>query len=196
MTLQNDNHAFVKKLAPINPEFYSALHFCKLHYREPIAALIGLHEGWLKTARTLKEPIALQIRLRWWYEQWDLYYGNEKTLPVNTPPEMEVLRAYDLRPLITAFEDDYILSDYDNNNTSHRQIMQVIDKIMDYQGFNKAFSDYGYYYGCLKNDTNNTEMPHYKLPFGLRFIRIPIILNQKQSTFMLVWRLIKNMIFA
>jgi hypothetical protein len=186
---------FFKKLSTINPEFYIALHFCNPKYREKIAALLCLCHQWHTIAVKTSEPILLQIRLKWWYEQYDLYYATNKSLPINAPPELALLIAYDLRPFIIAFENFYINRDYDKYCIMYQHIFQIIEKEIDIKGYSENIKLYGKLYGQLNQEINQEKMskiPFYPLPFSFRFLRIPLILKLKKSKIFTLFSLMVN----
>ncbi len=177
-----DNH---KQLSEKNQEFYIALHFCNRHYRSIIATLISLYTELTSLPKRIKEPLAIQMRLAWWHEQFQ-----SNTIPSNAPPEITILKPYNIRDLLTAIEYEYVHRDKNYVGQSSYELFKLIATIMDCQNDADNAGKYGRYY-ALNN--KQEEYPKIRLPFKLRFLRIPIILNtQNQSLLRLFYRLIKN----
>jgi|GEM_PF-4183287 len=178
---------FFDSLENVQPEFYNALYFAPQNAREPIAALLILLKQWLHIQQKTTEPMVLQIRLKWWHEQFDLYYGNQNPLLQNTPPEMTLLRAYDLRPLIIAI----------NNEEKAAIIYGLVFKIIgfivtDTHNYDAALEKYGQYYAVLLGQDYSQIMPRDGLPMPLRFIRVPLILLRKSNKLSRFLELMKN----
>jgi hypothetical protein len=97
------------------------------------------------------------------------------------------LKNYDINPLLTAIEFEYIHCDRDYTHQSGYELFRLIANIMDYPNSADNAGDYGRYYDYQKthsvtNAPQKTRLyPKAKLPYGLRFLRIPIILQKKQT---------------
>lgn len=180
--MMNKNGFFFQNLKEKNILFFIALHFCHKKYRPVIAALIGLYTDWTALPKRLKEPLAIQMRLAWWQEQ----FNNPHQAP-NIPPEIILLKNYDINPLLTAIEYEYVHCDRDYTHQSGCELFRLIANIMDYPNSADNAGDYGRYYDYQKtHSVTKTPQkillyPEAKLPYRLRFLRIPIILQKKHT---------------
>jgi hypothetical protein len=173
-----------KNLSEKNQEFYIALYFCNRHYRSIIATLISLYTEWTSLPKRIKEPLAIQMRLTWWHEQLQL-----NTIPSNAPPEITILKPYNISDLLTTIEYEYVHRDKNYVGQSSYELFKLIARIMDCQNDADNAGEYGRYY----HSSNIGIYPKITLPFKLRFLRIPIILKtHNQSLLHLFYRLIKN----
>ena len=176
-----------KNLSEKNQEFYIALHFCNRHYRSIIATLISLYTELTSLPKRIKEPLAIQMRLAWWHEQFQAV-----TIPSNAPPEIIILKPYNMADLLTAIEYEYVHGDENYVGQSGYELFKLIATIMNCQNDSDNAGKYGRYYHYHSSNID-WEYPQATLPFKLRFLRIPIILNtQNQSLLRLFYRLIKN----
>jgi hypothetical protein len=186
---------FLQNLKHKNILFYIALHFCAIKYRSKVAALVGLYTQWTGLFKRIKEPLAIQMRLAWWQEQC-----TKTCFSANTPPEIMLLKQYSnqIGTLLTTIEYEFLHQDPDYHGQSASVLFTLIADIMSCDAYKNNAGAYGLFYGLCHNhnhnhnNNNQTRYPTVKLPFGLRFLRIPIILQHKQNALILLYRLIKN----
>ena len=181
---------FLQNLKKTNILFYIALHFCAIIHRPKVAALVGLYTQWTGLFNRIKEPIAIQMRLAWWQQQC-----TKTDLSNNTPTEIIILKNYysQISALITIIETEYLHKDPDYQGQSAYVLFTLIANIMSCDAYKNNAGIYGLFYGLHHNQNNNHKIyPNVKLPFELRFLRIPIILQQKQNFLILLYRLVKN----
>ncbi len=195
--MAHKNEPFFEMLQKKNPAFYIALHFCNKKHRPLIAALIGLYSDWIMLPQRLKEPLAIQMRLAWWQQQFD-----NPDLQHNMPSEITLFKNYDMSPLLTAIEYEYVHRLPEYHCESGYELFRLIAIIMGYQNISDNAGDYGRYYAECTCDAHASmtqktiQYPKHPLPYGLRFLRVPIILNTQHNSFMMLYRLVKNFVFA
>ena len=184
------HHHYLKNLATKNHLFFIALHFCPAEYRSKIAALIGLYTDWTQLNKRISEPIAIQMRLAWWREQFE-----NPVTGANLPPEIALLKAYKITDLINAIENEYVFCEKSDLYQSAVILYTLIADILNVSDVSNI-KEYGRYYGFLHNPHNNlvVKIPKLKLCYRLRFLRIPIILHEKTNFFSRLYALVKNFI--
>lgn len=184
-------NTFFEKLSTQNPSFHSALYFCPKANRETIAALILLYTQLSALHLRISEPLAVQMRLTWWREAF------EKPLHANLPPEIEILKPYQISSLIEIIENEFVHQNHIFKYTSASKFYTLICEIMGLEKYSAEAAKYGIYYGYLNYpDTQNPiEKPNAFLPLKLKFLRIPIILKSNHSKVGLIYQFIKNFVF-
>lgn len=179
---------FFNKLASVNSAFYTSLYFCTPQHREPVAALISLYTQLTTLPLRITEPLAIQMRLTWWREAF------EKPLVPNLPPEIEILKPYDLPRLIETIEHEYVHQTPEYQHQSSADLFELIAEITDFKDYQENAAEYGIHYSQLIKQDTNPKLPKVKLPLGLRFLRVPIILTQSQNRWQRGLKLIGNFI--
>lgn len=188
-------YLFFDALKEKNPVFFIALHFCNKKYRTLIAALIGLYSDWIALPKRLREPLAIQMRLAWWQQQFC-----KPDFQHNMPSEIPLFKNYDMSPLLTAIENEYVHRLPEYHCESGYELFRLIAIIMGYQNISDNVGDYGRYYTQCTHKINASmtqktiQYPKHPLPYTLRFLRVPIILNTNKNVLMLFYRLVKNFV--
>jgi hypothetical protein len=187
--LAHKNEPFFDALQKKNPVFYIALHFCNKKHRSLIAALIGLYSDWIALPKRLTEPLAIQMRLAWWQQQFD-----NPDLQYNMPSEILLFKNHDMSPLLTAIEYEYVHRLPEYHCASGGELFKLIAIIMGYPNALENAGHYGRHYAAMTQKTIKT--PKHTLPYGLRFLRVPMICHTHTHVLKSLYRLVKNFAFA
>jgi hypothetical protein len=182
------NNLFFDNLKQKNIIFFISLHFCHKKYRYKIAALVGLYTDWIKLFSRIKEPLAIQMRLTWWRSQFE-----SEDIGIHAVNEINFLKKEcDMLVLLDTIENEYLHKDPSYTGKSGYILYKTITQIMGCSDFSDNAAQYGYYYYMMHHQ-KKIVMPKHKLPFGMRFLRIPIILGKpNQNIFGLLYDLVKN----
>lgn len=176
-----------EQLRTKNKAFFIALHFCDRQKREQIAALVGFFHDCMGLFKRIKEPLAIQMRLTWWRTQFDSDVALQ-TLPA----EIKLLKEYPMGELLEIIENEYIHKDPLYAGKSGFMLYKIIGDMWGFPDESASLGAYGTCYAELFFK-KKTVIPSHKLPFSLRFLRIPIILEQNHKSFLhLFYYFVKN----